>query len=430
MMRVLPLLGLVAAGAAIAAPPGAERSIAYVQAGTSAEGLPDYFGADQLRLRHDIAVGALLHPRWRFDASGNLENSSLDEADLYRLGLRYAQPDLSAALGRQVRVGSDGLMRLDGATVDVLSSKPVNFSVWGGRIGHPEPLVDVTAYGAGTEVRWNPRGKNGIGWSGVSTAGGYQWRLSPDQTVHRFHVTGALTGPTGANLSTLVQLGLSAPTDDAPEEEEAETGIRAQLRGNLPMGKVLTLSEDARWEGLSRAAVPETTYGVIQTLAPDGYGISETVLAIRPGKLHIRLAGGPTFTPQGEEMHMGGAARCAMEVGPSPGNVVGVFARGATLGTSAYAGGGLAGARQVGPADLQADFGAYQMQVLDGEGSLAYEGRFIADLLIPRSVSIGGLKLRLMGGMGSDRLMTQWVRAGAALHGSLYMNRKRAEAKP
>ncbi len=414
-----------------------------LRAGTAVDAVPDIDGAARIRLRNDIWLHARLHPRWSVFAAGNLRfgwrlsndvdpdrpkyaGEGIDEADLYRLGLRYSAPDLSLNLGRFVRPAVGGLYRVDGVAAEIgADSLPVGVEVWFGRLGHPEPLTPVSSLGGGVELRLTPPGAHGLGWSGAAIRVGYDFDKSVYGLRHRVHATGSYRNGAGSSVAGGAEIGLlPAPADEAAGE--LETGARAWFRGVATPNHDVEVSGEFRWEGLPAPSVPESSAEVLRTLVPQGYAVAQVAVELRLAGPRLRIAGGPTVLPHEGGPRGGGTGKVWLEVALAHGSV-GVFGTGTAVGGSSYAGGGSDISGRLGPVRLRGDLGLYRFAGLDGQVGLVGEGRFDADVLVPfpkaRSPLGGDLRIAVHVAGGADRLLAPWVRAGLAVRIALSATR-------
>jgi len=409
----------------------------HVDGGSAVEALPDFDGQPRLRVRNDVRIHLNLAPRWQMFGAGNLRFSrrladdssnqgdttwageKLDEADLYRLGLRYRTPDLTITAGRFVRPAFGGLYRVDGAGVEVGATHlPVGLDAWVGRVGHPEPLTPVSAFGAGVEGRLFPRGPGG-GWSGVSIRVGYDLHKSVPGMRHRWYAGAEARSGLGHSLGGGAEVGVLPEGHDG----ELDLGLRAWFNGTLVPHAQVRVTGFFRWDDLPPPGIPETSVTAIETLLPRGYAIGRAAVELRPGPLSVRIGGGPTLLPSADgPARLGGTARASAEI-PLQGGHLGVFGAATAVGESSYLGGGAGLAGHLGPLHLGGDLGAYRFVPLDSMPGLVAEGRFHAELTLPlprRMGPLGGdLRIAAHVAGGADRMLAPWIRTGLALRGSI-----------
>lgn len=444
--RALVVAALCGALALLAAPGHAPAAGLDLRAGTAVDAVPEVDGTARIRLRNDIWIHARLHPRWSIFGAGNLRfgwrladeadpdrakyaGEGIDEADLYRLGLRYAAPDISLNLGRFVRPAVGGLYRVDGVAAEIgADSLPIGVGLWFGRLGHPEPLTPVSALGGGAELRLTPPGPSGVGWSGAAIRIGYDFEKGVPGLRHMLHATGSYRDGTGSALSGGAEVGLlPAPADE--EEGELEAGLRAWFRGVLVPSHRFHLSGELRWEGMPSPSVPETSAEVLSTLVPTGYAVGKVAVELRLGQPRIRIEGGPTLLPKtgGGAPAVGGTGKVWADLPLGPGRSLGVFGAGTAVGGSSYVGGGAELGGRLGPLRLRGDLGLYRFQGLDGQVGLVGEGRFDAEVTVafPRGNGpVGGdLRIAAQAAGGADRLLAPWIRAGVAVRVALSAQR-------
>lgn len=437
---------LVFTAPALAGDGGGAEPVLHIEGGSAVEALPDLDGQARLRVRNDIHLQLKLHPRWRIFAAGNLRfgrslagdaptdtdttwaGQGLDEADLYRLGLRYSTPDLSLTLGRFVRPAFGGLYRVDGAGIEVGSTNlPVGLDAWVGRVGHPEPLTPVSAFGAGVEGRIYPRGPEG-GWSGVAIRVGYDLHKSVPGMRHRWYGGVSARSGAGHSIAGGAEFGL-LPAKEGSEEED-DLGLRAWFNGTLIPTSTVRIIGSFRWDDLPPPGIPETSVSAIETLLPRGYAIGKVAVELRPGPLSVRIGGGPTLLPSADGApRIGATAKASAEV-PLDHGRVGFFAAATAVGTSSYMGGGGGLSGYLGPLHLGGDVGAYRFAGLDGQLALIAEGRFNAELTLPLPAHAGpvagDLRIAAHVAGGADRLLAPWIRTGLSLRGTLDVHRGRS----
>ena len=434
------LLGLLILPASATASSGGSGPSLHIEGGNAVELLPNLDGNPRLRVRNDVHLDLRLHPRWSVFGAGNLRfgrdltgdsptdsaplwaGEGLDEADLYRLGVRYRTPDLSVTAGRFVRPAFGGLYRVDGAGLEVGSTNlPVGLDAWVGRVGHPEPLTPVSAFGAGIEGRLFPRGASG-GWSGVAIRFGYDLHSSLPGLRHRWHAGASARSGLGHSLAGGAEVGLLPEIEDG--HEELDLGLRAWFNGTLNLDPRVKIVGSFRWDDLPPPGIPESSVAAVETLLPRGYALGDVAVELRPGKLSVRVGGGPTVLPSEEgPARVGASVKAHAEVPLQHGHV-GFFGAATTVGDSSYVGGGAGLGGHLGLLHLNGDLGAYRFVALDGQPGLVAEGRFNAELTLPLPPSAGpvdgDLRIAARVAGGADRLLAPWIRAGLALRGSLH----------
>ena len=433
-------LGLLLVAPASLASSGSGGPSLHLEGGSAVEVLPNLDGNARLRVRNDVHLDLKLSPRWAVFGAGNLRfgrdladdgstdgeavwaGEALDEADLYRLGLRYRSPDLSITAGRFIRPAFGGLYRVDGAGVEVGSTNlPVGLDAWVGRVGHPEPLTPVSAFGGGIEGRLFPRGASG-GWGGVAIRFGYELHSSLPGLRHRWHAGASARSGLGHSIAGGAEVGLLPETKDG--EEQLDLGLRARFNGTLVLDPRVRIVGSFLWNDLPPPGIPESSVTAVETLLPRGYALGKAAVELRPGKLSVRVGGGPTVLPSEDgPARVGGALKAHAEV-PLPRGHVGFFGAAAAVGDSSYAGGGAGLGGHLGVLHLNGDLGAYRFVALDAQPGLVAEGRFNAELTLPLPPSAGPVdgELRIAARVagGADRLLAPWIRAGLSLRGSLH----------
>ncbi len=397
----------------------------YVAVGAGFEQLPQTDGESWSRTRTVLVVQVDPRPGWGFYASGNLLVplggwGGPEEAQLHRAMLTYRSDRLSLMAGRFVRISPRGLSRVDGATVDLVLGERLGGGVWAGRVGHPEGMDEAGDLGAGLEFWYQP--------GALAITGGYDFRRTPVDLHNRLHLTGAWRSMGGLSVHGIAEYGFDI-TPGAAEEEE-ETAVVADEE--TPTGPPAFLSDlrvsleargtlgdhawraGAHWLGLSPDRVPWSSYSVLESIAPHGYGVVDLGAEVHTGGIVLFAKGGPTFTPTtGLGLRVGAKAQVTATV-----KGVGLHLRGTAAGGSWYAGGGAQAARPFGPVDVLAEAGLYRFRGIDAQSSWVGEGRLQGLVALPLTPSRGKAHLAIRLAAGSDRLLAPWGRAGVAVTGT------------
>lgn len=441
LLRTLALCCACALALGVWAPP-AEAGEPRLQmgGGTAAEVLPDLDGVGRLRVRQDLRLDYRFGRGFSLYAAGNLRfgrrltsaaepgrvkyaGEGIDEADLYRLAVRYRSADLTASAGRFVRTALGGLYRVDGVAAEFGGHRPVTGAAWFGRVSHPEALIPQAALGGGAELRLLPPGRGGEGWSGAAIRVGYDFQRSAPETDHRIYGSGSLRDGRGSSIGLGGELGIN-------HEDEAtvdpDLGANAWFRGVATPHARVQISGSFRWEGLTRPGLPATSQEVLATVVPSGYAVADAAILLRPGPLQIRVGGGPTILPTSGAPRLGGMGKISADLAVGAGHV-GLLAAGAAVGGSWYAGGGASVVGRVGPVRLGGEGGLYHYVTLNGRPGITGEGRFDVEWTLPiphvAGPASGDLRIAAQLAGGSDRLLEPWLRAGLALRGSLAAGR-------
>lgn len=417
--------------------------VVQVTGGTAFEALPDVRGATRVRLRNDLWARFALHRRWSLVVSGNLRfgrriddeedtdrvkyaGEGIDEADLYRFSLRYAAPELTITAGRFVRIAGSGPARLDGVAVQIGGQTvPVGVEVWAGRLGHFEAMTPVSALAGGVDALLLPPGPRGSRGA-LAIRLGYDFHKSLPGLRHHWHGEALLRSGTGSSFGGGAEVGL-IPADS--EDVEDDLGMRAWVRGTLAPDSRVRIIGGFRWEDLPPSRVPESSLPILAALVPRGYAVGHVDLELWPGRVQIRVGGGPTLLVAQEEEppRVGVTGKASLDL-PMGAGRFGVFGAGTSVGGTGYVGGGLASSGAIGPLFLLGDVGAYRMDGLDRKPGLVLEGRLAAELVLPlpRRVALATGDLRVVGSVagGTDRLLAPWIRAGVGLRGSFTLDRR------
>ena len=387
--------------------------------GVAVEGMPDVDGDSWGRARYSLMVHAPLPGNLTLDADGDLRQAALDsslalefdEADLHRLLLTYRVGPVLLSAGRFTQLSSVGLVRVDGAAVEVEMGSALVWSLWGGRLGHVEPMDLPGDLGFGVEMRYRPRS--------VGVLSAYELRRSIMDLRHRFRLAGSLQTMGGISLLTMGELGISSLLDGGSDTENV--GYRLEIATWIPATQFIRLNARVRWLGLTPSAAPWSSLSVVETLAPQDYGVSEVGVALRLGPAGtVLLSGGPTlyqrsigFSDQGEEQNewaLGGTGRFSWTW-----RGLAVHGLGTAVGGAWYLGGALGARRSIGPLDLLAEGGLYRHQGLDRAQAWIGDVRLQAAVDAPGQPGRLQVALRVAG--GSDRVLSPWIRAGVAIHG-------------
>ena len=421
---------------------------------TALEGLPDQTGDSWARMRHGLALQANLSSRISIIASGQLYyhlgaagTDSWDESTIQRLSFQYTGRSLSVRAGRFVHVGTLGLTRVDGFKLDLHPEGKFGGHVWAGRVGHAEALSPGGDLGAGAEFRFVP--------GALGLAAGYNLRGTPVDLSHRIHINSTVRSKKGVSLLVVAELGFSTndrtgdeadpavddePTEGVddevldPEEDSSDStlGLRASAQVALPLGTRAKLRIGGRYYGLPPISAPWSSYAIVETIRPTGYGVAEVAVDLRMrNEVWLRFEGGPTLGQKAvgyEVVTVETDEPPAVETGVGIGATgkaafawkgLGLYGTGTFVGGAWYAGGGAGLRHDVGPLTLLGEAGLYRFQGLDGSGGTVGEARFQGGIALPVKPTWGELGLVVRTAVGTDRLLSPWWRAGVALQGRL-----------
>lgn len=390
---------------------------------TGAEAEPSYTAESELRAEQQLALDLSSPTGWHLDAIGALRDPAEAGApltgDLYRASIHYRSQLYSFDLGRLVLLGSRGLERLDGLSLQLGSTDALVLGAWGGRLWQPETWEVGDTWVAGAELRTSP--------SVRTTAGlGYEARLADDTVEHRLHAFGSLRDLRGSRASLLAEI--------APWQDSLGLGLppgRAELSGTTPAGRVVDVGASARWEGLTPATVPQAFLDPMDWLAGPGYAALDLDLGVQLGDLRLSGSASPTWrTAASGDPTLDGASNTggAGAMGRASAGWqaieplwVGVSAVGARAEPS-WVMGGVAEARaEAGPLDLEAEAGWFRFRPETGPMAGVFEGRAGAGAALPTPRSGALQSLTLLGEVagGADRLLDPWFRGGLVLRGEL-----------
>ena len=439
MARLSILMTSVAATALLLAPGSADASaepVVTTSGGTAVQVLPDIDGQSRLRLRNDVALNVRFGPRWRLIGAGNLRFSrrlseagttpvwageSLDEADLHRLAVQYATPELTITAGRFVRTALTGRHKVDGASVEIgRRSLPVGLEAWVGRVGHAEPLTALSAFGGGFEARVTPLSPRGY-WSGVAIRAGYDIYKSTLGLRHVGHAGVSFRDGRGSTVDGGATVGVHDPVGDA--EDGPDVGVRGWFRARVQPTSRLTVGGGVRWEGLAPVGVPDTSVAMMEAHVPRGYLAADLLMNLRFDRVSLRVEGGPTVAPRADASpRVGGKGRVSAALSAGKKGTVAPFVIGAMVGNSHYYGGGVAARGEVGVLTMGGELAVFQFTGINKRATVLGEGRFDLQLRLPlpdRIDRVGG-ELRLVADVagGANHLLAPWVRAGGGIRGT------------
>ena len=279
--------------------------------------------------------------------------------------------------------------------------------VWLGHSWHPEAgWAAAPELAGGGELELRPPRPGGLPGPATIVVGGSLRGAGAAPEVRAW----ARAGGAGAQGQRW-----SAGVEGAPGPVAAEGApVRASIALAGPLGRVVDVGLDVRWEGLPRLGVPLGVPTPLEVLAPGGYGLARARIGLRLARLDLRLEGGPTVRPSRGVAVVGGTAKVSASVPIGRRAGISVVGLGAGFG-SALAGGGGGGLwLSRGPVDVSVDLAVLRLRGLDhGSGWIA-DGRVRAGVsLLERR----GPGLRVYGEVaaGADRLLAPYVRGGVGV---------------
>ncbi len=380
--------------------------------------LPDWSGDLRVRAAHSLRLGLDVGPRWRVDlhAAARFGGSwNVDGViDLYRASVRYDAQDFGVVIGRVVEPGSIGRLLLDGAVVRIGDTRDLlGARAWIGHSWHPEAAwtAHPTLTGGG-ELRLRPRRPGGGAGPVVAALGG-SMRGGGELPEGRVWLKGDGVSAVGGRWNLSVEAGFG---EHLPWTEVPPIAVKGGLRG--PVGRVLDLGIEARWEGLPLRGIPLGLPTPLELLAPSGYGVARAHVGLRAGPVRLALDGGPTVQPvEGEVVRYGGVGKLRASAPVAKVlNVSGVLL-GASFGSSWAAGGGAGVGVDVGPLDAELSGTLLRHRGLDHAAAWVGEGRLRAGVLLPLPSGSVAPTVRIYGEVagGADRLLDGWIRGGVGV---------------
>ena len=389
---------------------------AYVT--SAAEVRPDLVGERDIRARQSLGLSTPVGDHWSFDLSGALRHGSVHDADLdlHALHLQGEGERLRLELGRQVLVDPRGLRHLDGLRLE-RSAGLVVPALWLGRLWAPEApfkdprqAEDDAALGTlvgGASVDLHAPGPDGEPSGRAGLRLGFEEQLEASEA--RSHVFGAaeLNGPRGGR-GTL-------DAEAVPGE-----GQRLGLRAIGPVGRVLTLGPELRYEALGVSTVSTTRRDAMDWLGGDGYGVGSLLIAGHQGEWTASVQGGPVYRP---DRSAGATGNANLHYQASPTFGLGLFGLSAYVEGSAVTGGGLQAATSPEGLRVSGDVGLYRFTPLTGAVASVGEARLRASAPLLRRTQgareTAGLRFQAELASGADRNLQPWMRGGVALSGNL-----------
>jgi hypothetical protein len=395
------LLAWMLAAAGAAEGPEEGFLVAVEAVPDAAGGLGNSPASDFVRVREAAWMSADLKRGWRVTASGDLSVPGMtpDESRLHRAAIQWDRPRFRARLGRFVHLGPTGAARVDGLAGTVGDVDGFGAEAWAGRVGPREALEATGDFGAAASLRYGPQSRRAsAGWGMRYTAS--------NELVQRGHAAGSLRSASGGWATAMAELG-------SPDRGEGSVGIRAALAGSVPVLRKARVGATARWEGMGPLGVPTLGQTVAVALAPNGYGVARASGSLDLDALRLSVRAGPSLVRRLDApLEVGAGGQLSVE---EPHTGIGVKFGGASIGTSAYVGGGLSAQRSISWATLSTQSGLYRFRGLDGMTAWVTETQVLADVRLTGQSSRIPLHLGLRAAGGKDRVLSPWVRTGASL---------------